>query len=104
MHLFCYFIFTDSVYSVDRNKKLFTAGELGMIFPLKKLTEYYDVEDKKYKHQDLLDFELKIVCEGEGPEIDINSHVENTLHLDQNDSTDLVDTMTKLNLSSKGLH
>ena len=85
----------DSVYSVDKDKKKFKAGDLGNVLSLKKLTEYFDLEDNKYKHHDILDFELKIICEG--LETDINESGNN---MGQDDSTDLVDTLTNLNLSA----
>ena len=53
----------DVVQCADIDKKLFKSGECGLIFPIKKLTKYLDEKTSEYKHQENVEFQLKIVCE-----------------------------------------
>ena len=57
-----YFRYTSSdiVQPISRDKKLLTSGQLGLAFPMKKLTEYFDYEVNDYKHQEFVEFQLQI--------------------------------------------
>ena len=53
----------DLAKTINSDKTLLTSGELGMAFPLRQLTEYFDHETKNFKNQDYIEFKLKITCE-----------------------------------------
>ena len=53
----------DVVQCVDIDKNFFKSGKRGLIFPIEKLTEYLDEKTSEYKHQENVEFQLKIVCE-----------------------------------------
>ena len=58
----CCFTSNDKVQPISRDKKLFTTGQLGLAFPMKKLTEYFDVATNDYAYQDSIEFQLQISC------------------------------------------
>ena len=53
----------DFVKSIDDiyDNMLFS-GKDGVMIPVKKLTQYYDVQSKKFKNQDFIEFEMKVTC------------------------------------------
>ena len=53
----------DNVKPIDMDKQSLKNGEFGLIFPLKTLTQYFDHQAKVRKNHDMIEFELKIVCE-----------------------------------------
>ena len=53
---------SDIVQPLSRDKSLLTSGQLGLAFPMKKLTEYFDYEEYDYKYQDYIEFQLQISC------------------------------------------
>ena len=53
----------DNVKPIDMDKQSLKNGEFGLIFSLKTLTQYFDHQAKVRKNHDMIEFELKIVCE-----------------------------------------
>ena len=45
------------------NKDLFKSGELGLVFPVKTITQYFDYQNKVSKNSDKIEFKLEVVCE-----------------------------------------
>ena len=52
---------SDIIHPIESEKKLLTSGELGMAFPMKKLTQYFDSKTSNYKHQNYIKFRLQII-------------------------------------------
>ena len=50
------------VKPIDIDKKLLTTGQDGIIIPVKKLTQYFDVQSKEFKDQEFIEFEMKVTC------------------------------------------
>ena len=54
---------TDTVKTIDTEKKLLTSGQDGIMVPVKKLTQYYDVQSEELKKQGFIEIQVKVVSE-----------------------------------------
>ena len=53
----------DILIDLSLDKSLFISGKDAVVIPVKKLTQYYDVESKEFKVQEFIELQLKIVSE-----------------------------------------
>ena len=63
----------DILIDLSLDKSLFISGKDGVVVPVKKVTQYYDVKSKEYKYQDFIEFEMKVTC----PKLDEVTIAEN---------------------------
>ena len=73
----------DFVKPINSNKGILTSGQNGIVIPVEKLTQYYDVQSKGLKNQEFVEFEMKVTC----PKLDevakdenVESGVEDSEH------------------------
>ena len=51
----------DTVKPIDMNKDLLKSGEYGLVFPVKTITQYFDLQNKVSKNSDKIEFKLEVV-------------------------------------------
>ena len=71
----------DFVRKIHTYKGILTSGEDGMVIPVKKVTQYYDVQSKKFKIQEFIEFEMKVTCpklDEAAKDVNVESGVEDS--------------------------
>ena len=53
----------DTVKHIDIEKELLKSGELGLAFPMKTITQYFDHQNNVRKYSDKFEFKLEIIFE-----------------------------------------